>query len=251
MCHLMIPVIALDGRRASHLKGPSVTGRDDCAGGFGHPMDHDSSVPSTWCLLPPGLVGSQLLNESQIQWSSAGIGTENCHAQNLMKFDVNCPSCSISEPSSRRQVPSQSEFLPEICSPMPDASCGALAEKCDEFHESRKVGTSGCAQDKPAGREEDSETSDENGPLPLPRSARAVPGQRHQRLRVHVMRRDGKSEDPLLERRSVRSFAARQNHQTALGKFLRKNVTVNDTLVPYSKKNALNWESLVRRFLLQ
>ena len=41
-------------------------------------------------------------------------------------------------------------------------------------------------QGQPAGKEEDSETSDENGPLPVPKSARVVSGRRHHRLRMLV-----------------------------------------------------------------
>ena len=74
-------------------------------GSFENPMGHVSWVPSTWCGLPPDLVGSQLLDESQMQWSSAGSGTEARYAQSLTKIDENCPTCSISGPSSRRQVP--------------------------------------------------------------------------------------------------------------------------------------------------
>ena len=43
------------------------------------------------CELPPGLVGSQLLGESQIRWSSAWTGTEARH-----KDRRKSPSCSIS-----------------------------------------------------------------------------------------------------------------------------------------------------------
>ena len=39
------------------------------------------------------------------------------------------------------------------------------------------------AQGQPAGKEEDSETCDESGPLPVPSSARVVSGRRHHRLR--------------------------------------------------------------------
>ena len=47
-----------------------------------------------------GLVGSQLLNESQIRWSSSGSGAETRHSQSLVKIDENCSSCLISVPSS-------------------------------------------------------------------------------------------------------------------------------------------------------
>ena len=61
-----------------------------------------------------------------------------------------CPGCSISGPSSTRQASVVSEFLPEICSTLPNASTGALAEKYDESHGSREVGASGCARLRPA-----------------------------------------------------------------------------------------------------
>ena len=50
-------------------------------------------------------------------------------------------SCSISDPSSRRQAPVESESLPEICTPMPDANGGVLSEECDDVQESRGAGT--------------------------------------------------------------------------------------------------------------
>ena len=39
-------------------------------------------------------------------------------------------------------------------------------------------------QGQPAGKEEDSETSDDNGPLPVPKSARVVSGRQQHRLRM-------------------------------------------------------------------
>ena len=48
-------------------------------------------------------------------------------------------------------------------------------------------------QGQPAGREEDSETSDESGPLLVPNSARVV----SRMLVDHLMSRDGKSEHSL------------------------------------------------------
>ena len=58
------------------------------------------------------------------------------------------------------------------------------------------------AQGQPAGTEEGSESSDESGSLPVPNSARVVPGRRQHRLRIptyHMMCRDGKLEKLLLE----------------------------------------------------
>ena len=44
-----------------------------------------------------------------MQWSSAGSGTEACHARSPTKVDENCPNCSISGLSSRRQAPVESD----------------------------------------------------------------------------------------------------------------------------------------------
>ena len=79
-------------------------------------------------------------------------------------------------------------------------------------------------QGQPAGKEEDSGTSDESGPRLVPNSARIVSGRRHHRLCMldgHLMRRHGKSKKSRLERRDVRPLAARWNYQTALGTFLK------------------------------
>ena len=50
-------------------------------------MCHVSLVPVTWCGPLLGLVGSQLLDESQMRWSSGGSGTEARSAERLMKID--------------------------------------------------------------------------------------------------------------------------------------------------------------------
>ena len=58
---------------------------------------------------------------------------------------------------------------------------------------------------QPAGKEEDSETSDENGSSPVPKSVCVVSGRQHHRLRMlvdNLMCRDGRSDGtttPLLE----------------------------------------------------
>ena len=72
------------------------------------------------------------------------------------------------------------------------------------------------AQGQPADKEEDSETSDDSGPLPLPKSAWVVSLRQHHHLRMltdHLMGRDGKSV-------KMRTLAARRNDQTALRTFL-------------------------------
>ena len=80
------------------------------------------------------------------------------------------------------------------------------------------------AQGQPAGKEEGSESSDESGPLPLPKYARVVPGCRLHRLRIpicHMTCRDGKLEKLLLKQPAVRTFAARRVYQTAVRTFLK------------------------------
>ena len=79
-------------------------------------------------------------------------------------------------------------------------------------------------QGQPAGKEEDSDTSGENGPLPEPKSAQVVPGRRHHCLRNLVDRRmcqDGRLVESLPERLAVISFTARRIHQTPLGTSLK------------------------------
>ena len=98
-------------------------------------MSPGSLAPLTFCGRPTGLVGSQFLDESQIRWSSAGSATEARHAQSLTKIGEHCPCRSISGLSSKRQALVESEFLPEICNPMPDASSGTLADVSGSWHE--------------------------------------------------------------------------------------------------------------------
>ena len=75
------------------------------------------------------------------------------------------PGYSTSGPSSRRQAPVESVSLPEICDPVPDAkgeSCLINVAASKSLQElAREVARKG----QPAGREEDSETSDENGDM--------------------------------------------------------------------------------------
>ena len=106
---------------------------------------------------------------------------------------------------------------------MPEASRGGF--KCDEMHESRKSRHEWFRGYKasPAKRRT-GETSDESGPLPVPKSAWVASGRRHHRLRMlvdHSLCRDGRSEESFQERRTVRTLAARRNSQTALGNFFK------------------------------
>ena len=69
-----------------------------------------------FCGLVPGLVESQFLHASP----SADIDTEPCHARSPTEVNEKCPDYSNSGPSSRRQAPVESEFLPKIYDPVPD-----------------------------------------------------------------------------------------------------------------------------------
>ena len=70
----------------------SATGKNGCISGL---MSHGFCAPLTFCRLPRELVGSKLLDDSQMQWSPAESGTEARHAQSSTKIDQDCPSCSI------------------------------------------------------------------------------------------------------------------------------------------------------------
>ena len=87
----------------------------------------------------------------------------------------------------RRQATVESESFSEICAPVPDAKAGVLSENVavskrleDLAREVARV------QGQSAGQEEDSETSDENGLLLVPKSARVVSRRQHHRLRMLV-----------------------------------------------------------------
>ena len=105
-------------------------GRNDCTGGFGNLMYHVSLAPLTWCALPLGLVGSQLLDAAQMQWSSAGNGTDARHAQSHTEVDKTVRAARFQAPP-------------------PDGGF----EKSDEFQQSREAGTRCCARSRPARRQ--------------------------------------------------------------------------------------------------
>ena len=197
------------------------------------------------CRPPPGLIGSQFLDESQMPWSSACTGAKACHARTPTKVFKVCPVDSSSGTSSRRQATVESDSLSGICGSVPDAEAGVLSEKSGSVKESRAAGTrSSASQGQAAGKEQD---SDENVPLAVPRSARVVSGRQHHRLRMlvdHLVYRGGRSEESLVERKAVRTLPARRNHQTALGTFLKfvkeralplvEDVEIHRALVAYS-----------------
>ena len=209
-------------------------------------MSHGSCALVTCCRQPPELVGLQFLDESQMQWSSADVdpalsGTET-HGDQTKK----CQDYSTSGTSSRRQATVESESLPVLqCPTHMLMSClenVAVSKRLEEL--AREVAR---VQGQPSGKQEDSETSDENGPPPVPKPARVVTGRRHQLLSMlvdHLMCRDGRSEESLPERRAVRTLAARRNYQIALGTFLTfvkerplplvEDVDVDGALVVYS-----------------
>ena len=209
--HIHVPAIIIQSHVASVIlsdcdghatavssQEPSVTGKNDWVSGS---MSDGSGTQVTSCRPPPGLVGSQCLNESQMQWSAADTGAEACHARSPTQVDDVCPQDSISSPSSRRQATFESGSLPEICAPVPTpklASCLKVSVSKSFVELAREVAR---LQGEPAGKEEDSETSDESGRLLVPESARVVCGRLHSGLRLlvdHLMCRDGFSEESLL-----------------------------------------------------
>ena len=138
--HIHVPAIIIQSHVASVIlsdcdghatavssQEPSVTGKDDWVSGS---MSDGSGTQVTSCRPPPGLVGSQCLNESQMQWSAADTGAEACHARTPTKVDDVCPEDSISSPSSRRQATFESESLPEICAPVPTPKLASCLKRC-------------------------------------------------------------------------------------------------------------------------
>ena len=134
-------------------------------------MCYVSQVPRTWSGLPRGLVGSRLQDESQIRWSSGGS-----------------PSCSIFGPifqtpsALSRENPYQKSAVrcptPAVVAFLKSLIYSKSLEKL-----ARVVAR---LRGQPAGKEEDSETSDETAPLCVPKSARVVPGPRLHRLRILI-----------------------------------------------------------------
>ena len=137
------------------------------------------------------------------------------HAQSPTKIDGDCPCCPIPGSSSRREAPVVSESLPETPVRCPTPTVGSCLKRATNF-KSRVELARGVARvhGQPAGKEVDSDTSDENVPLLVPKSAQIVPGRQHHRLRNlvdHLMCLDGRSEESLLERKAVKTLAARRN----------------------------------------
>ena len=116
-------------------------------------------APMTFCGLPPGLVESHFLDESQMQWSSADVDTEPCHARSPTEVNEKCPDYSTSGQISMIWCPTP-RVVSCLRNVMVSKSLEELARKEARAHR------------QPAGKEEDSGTSDESGPLLVPTSAR-------------------------------------------------------------------------------
>ena len=77
----------------------------------------------------------------------------------------------------RRQAPVESEFLPEICDPVPDAKDGNCLKKATVSKSLEELAREVArVQGQPAGKEESSESGDESGPLLVPKSAPIISG---------------------------------------------------------------------------
>ena len=90
------------------------------------------------------------------------------------RIDENCPSCSTSGSSTRRQAPVASEFARNLQS---DQQRRPWLKSMSNFTDLVKLARDVArVQGQPAGKEEDSETSDENVSLLVPKFARAMSG---------------------------------------------------------------------------
>ena len=103
-------------------------------------MPRGSCAPVTICRPPLGLVGSQFLDESPMQWPST-TGAEACYARTPTKVYEVCPNDPSSGSSSRRQATVESESLSEICGLVPEAKAGVLSEECGSVKESQGADT--------------------------------------------------------------------------------------------------------------
>ena len=240
MRYAMISPTARDMRRLFHLKGVPFW-EHDCTGGLEHQLCHVSLVPLT-CLawldrsfsINRGFGGRQL---GAVQKPVAHrVFRRSTKTVQVARFRAS---------SSRRLAPAESESFPEICSPVSDASCGGVFEKCDKFPEPGDAGTSGCASSRPVRWQ--------RGGQPHQRRKRACRSSHGQSLDNdttacalwvdHLMCGDGKLEESLLKRRAVRAIAGRQSRRTVLGKFFKcvkervlhlvEDVEVNDGRVAY------------------
>ena len=185
------------------------------------------------CLMIPVF---QCWDESQMQWSTTCTSVKASHAQTSTQPEVG-PNDSSFGTSSRRQAAVEGDSLSEISAPGPNAQNCVLSRS---WH-----ATFMRAQGQPVGKEEDSETIDECGPLPLPKSARVVSRRQHHRLHTlvdHLMCRDGRKNRS--RREQLCGHSQLRNDQTALGTFLKfvqeralplvEDVEIDGALVAYS-----------------
>ena len=121
------------------------------------------------------------------------------------------------------QTPSaaESESLSEICAPVPDAKAGVLSEKFSSVQESRGAGTQSCASTRPARWQRGGQRNQRRKRATTCAEVRTggfwttTPSPAHAGRPFHESRWKVES---LLERRAVRTLAARRNYQTALGR---------------------------------
>ena len=158
-------------------------------------------------------------------WESGGVGILS---GSCLKMGYSILSNDLSSPALRRLHAVISDFRPPSGTESGEAALRTLLAR-------RAVGGYALTSDdlapgevarvhgQPAGKEAGSESGDESGPLLVPTSARVVSGRLHHRLRIptyHMICRDETLEKWLMERRAVRTLAARQCYETALRTFL-------------------------------
>ena len=152
--------------------------------------------------------------------SSPDTGAEACHARSPTKVYESAQITRLLAPLPDAKRPSRVSPCQRSVIRCPTPKVGSCLKNVTMPKSlealAREVAR---VQGKPAAMEEDSEISDENGPLPVPKSAWVVSGHRHHHLRMlvdHLVCRNGRSEELLLERGGARSLAARRNYQTDL-----------------------------------
>ena len=209
--------------------------------------------PWAWCRLFPGLVGLQLLNESQIQWSSAGSGTENRHARSLKNFGKNCPSCSISGPPPNARRPSRVSPCQKSAVRCPTPKLVSCLKSVTIFKNLEELARGAArVQGRPAGGLRNQRR----------KRAHCLCRPPHGWFLVNdtaacacwsIMCRVGKSEDSLLKRRAVRSFAPLLENSSTLyrsARFLWSN-TSKSTVIPTISLFRKSSITSVHSFLLQ
>ena len=174
----------------------SVLGRNECIGGFGK-ADVSFFFGSADVVWATSKLDRNFWMTRRCSGRQLGVVQEALHVRSPTKIDENCPSCSILGPSlpddkcpsrvSLCQKPALRLLTVKV------AFCMKIVTMSLSLEELR-------AQGQQAGKQEDSEISDESGPLLVSKSVRVVSGRRHHRLRMlveHSMCRDGRSEESL------------------------------------------------------